>query len=91
MVFCLHDIRQIKLNNSKIEDSIEGKICMKFAFLKQIKSWINWKLNSMVFYLKVKFLNFDPSHHSTTQMSGYYYDYKYGAGGFYLKTGLACI
>jgi hypothetical protein len=97
--FCLYDIRRYKINDRKnrngeeeieeIKDSFLDRLC-----LKKLKNFIEMKFDRLKFWIKVKVFKLDhyqigSKKNDNNQMTGYYYDYKYGAGGLYLKVGVA--
>ena len=100
MIFCIFDIRNFKIKDKKQENACNdvevSKKCLKTSFFRSFKNCIVFNYDRLCFLLKIK-LNCNPvkintvdAEKTSNKMSGYYYDYKYGAGGFYLKAGLAC-
>jgi hypothetical protein len=94
MIFCMFEIRKLKLKdkNKANNESLLNKWLNKLSCFKNNYASLN--LDRFLFLLKAK-LNLNPikkikRQEETNKMNGYYYDYKYGAGGFYLKAGLAC-
>ena len=101
MLFCLIDIRRCKINEKKnARDSDDtssqqsassprwlNKLYEK-SYIKDLVGKMRTKYDSLLFSFKIRFTKFEDCN-KKNQYSGYYYDYKYGAGGLYLKVGLA--
>ena len=97
--FCLYDIRRYKINDRKNKNGEEEIEETKDSFLerlclKKFKNFIEMKFDRLIFWIKVKVIKLDhyqisSKKNDNNQMTGYYYDYKYGAGGLYLKVGVA--
>lgn len=96
MIFCILDIRSFKIKdekqgNRRNDDDVPNK-CLKTSFFKKFKNFFKFNFDKICFLLKIKLhcnpVNTPDTKHKSSKMSGYYYDYKHGAGGFYLKAGL---
>ena len=95
MLLCMFEIRKFKLIDKKEIKNNESSSskCSNKSCLQNAKTSLLLNLDRIFFLIKAK-LKFNPiksiKKQDTNKMNGYYYDYKYGAGGFYLKAGLAC-
>ena len=78
MLFCLNDIGNFKRNIKK-ENGFKSS---RNRFSKKLIEFINRYLLSIE-------LAESETKNATNKLKGYYYDYKFGAGGLYLKVGLA--
>ncbi len=79
--FCLYDIGEYK---SKINKENENELDYSENWVDKIKKKIFTCLNNNKTFDK----NFTNTKNDKN-LSGYFYDYKFGAGGLYLKIGLA--
>lgn len=104
MVFCFIDIRSCNKREKKLEklannehnesnDGDDSVLNLILVFIKD-KIFVATKRRIKTFLLRFKFISYLDNKMcqiNSGQFSGYFYDYKYGAGGLYLKVGVAGV